>query len=250
MHRPLVFCAALQAPVAAFMAAVAIANTNVAAANDSGFVSLFDGESLDGWDGNPELWRVEAGAIVGETSDASPIAKNEFLIWEGDAADFVLRLKFRISDRGVGNSGVQYRSKRLAGGQGWAVGGYQADIHAPNIHMGILYEEGGRGIVAKRGSQVRLRRVEGRVVKQVTGSVGDPAEIVAGVSPGEWQEMEIVARGNRLEQKLNGKPTVVVIDDDPEQAAASGLIALQVHRGPAMKVEFKDIRLKTLPADE
>lgn len=217
-----------------------------AGATEEGFASLFDGSTLDGWDGNPKLWGVQDGAIVGETSDESPLEANEFLIWDGEAADFVLRLEFRIADRGVGNSGVQYRSKRLRGGGRWAVGGYQADIERTNQYMGILYEEQGRGIIAMRGEEVRLTPAHGGFHREVVGSVGDPKEIVDRVRAGEWQQLEVIAQGNRLEHKLNGRTTALVVDNDHSNAAQSGIIALQLHRGDEMKIEFKNIRLRNL----
>lgn len=235
----------LLTPTAAALLLLPLASFTAA---EEGFEPLFDGETLSGWDGNPGLWRVADGAIVGETTDSDPIEENEFLIWDGQVDDFVLRLKFRVADHGAGNSGVQYRSQRVEGGGRWAVGGYQADIERTNKHMGILYEERGRGIIAKRGEKVRLVITDDGFKKEVIGSVGDPTEIVEGVKPGEWQELEIVAEGNRLEHKINGRTTALVFDEDKSHSSQSGIVALQVHRGPAMKIEFKEIRLKQLGA--
>ncbi|MCO6047665.1 DUF1080 domain-containing protein [Aeoliella sp. ICT_H6.2] len=211
---------------------------------EEGFVSLFDGESLKGWDGNPELWSVVDGVIRGKTSDDNPLARNEFLIWDGEVSDFVLKLEFRIADRGVGNSGVQYRSKRYKDEGPWVAGGYQADIERTNKYMGILYEERGRGILALRGQEVALNRNGEQFEKEVVGSTGDASELVQDVKAGEWQTMEIVARGNHLEHKLNGRTLVRVTDNDDEKMAKKGLIALQLHVGPEMQIEFRNIRLK------
>ena len=158
---------------AIFIASVSAAAASTSATDltdEAGFESLFDGKTLGGWDGNPDLWSVADGAILGATSDESPIAANEFLIWDGDATNFVLRLQFRIADRGVGNSGIQYRSKRKTNAQGWGVQGYQADIERTNKHMGILYEEGGRGILARRGEQVVVEEAPAGFKKRVVGS--------------------------------------------------------------------------------
>jgi hypothetical protein len=213
--------------------------------NEQDFQSIFDGQSLDGWDGNPALWRVKEGVIVGQTTDESPIPSNEFLIWEGEVDDFVLRLEFRIDAAGQSNSGVQYRSTRRPEIGPWAAGGYQADIDGTNRYMGIFYEEKGRGILGLRGEDVILEPGEGKsATKKVVGKVGDAAEIVAGVRPGEWQEYEIRAIGNRFEHILNGQTTVRVVDNDHANAAKSGILALQLHAGKAMKVEFRNIRLK------
>jgi len=218
----------------------------VDAADESDFESLFDGESLKGWDGNPALWSVADGAILGRTTDESPIEANEFIIWEGEVADFVLRFQFRIADHGVGNSGVQYRSQRKPASHRWAVEGYQADIERTNQHMGILYDEGGRGILAARGQKVVIAETPDGFKKEVVGSVGDPDELVSNVKAGEWQEYEIVADGNVLIQRINGHETIHVTDQDSKNAEASGVLAFQLHRGPAMQVEFRNIRIKHL----
>lgn len=222
--------------------------TNADEKNGDGFEVLFDGETLNGWDGNPMLWSVVDGVIHGETSDDTPIQTNEFLIWDGNAADFHLVLEFRVADRGIGNSGVQYRSKRLEDVGRWVAGGYQADIERTNKYMGIAYEERGRGILAMRGEDVELSESPKSFEKKVVGSLGDPKELVEGVKPGEWQTLEIIARGNRLEHKINGRMTAVVTDNDVPNAAKEGIIALQLHQGPAMQIDFRNIRLKKFPA--
>ncbi|WP_425396031.1 3-keto-disaccharide hydrolase [Aeoliella sp.] len=217
---------------------------------EEGFVSLFDGESLEGWDGNPELWSVVDGVILGKTSDVAPLKRNEFLIWDGEVSDFVLKIEFRIADRGVGNSGVQYRSKRHKDEGRWVMGGYQADIERTNKYMGILYEERGRGILALRGQEVALNRDGDKLEKEVVGSTGDPADLVEDVKAGEWQTMEIVARGNHLEHKLNGRTLVRITDNDDEKMAKKGQLALQLHVGPEMQIEFRNIRLKDESPDK
>ena len=214
--------------------------------SEEGFESLFDGKSLEGWDGNPKLWSVVDGAIVGTTTEDAPIKANEFLICEGQVADFILRFEFRIADRGVGNSGVQYRSKRDPDSHRWAVKGYQADIERTNKHMGILYEEGGRGILAARGQEVVIQPASSGFKKEIVGSVGDRDEIVRGVKAGEWQAYEIVADANVLVHKLNDRETIRVTDQDTKNAAKSGVLALQLHKGPAMQVEFRKLRIKHL----
>ncbi len=194
---------------------VCFANPPCWAANDEdGFEPLYDGETLTGWDGDPQLWQVVDGFIRGATSDDNPIEANQFLIWKGDVDDFVLRLQFRIADRGAGNSGIQYRARRFPKAGEWVVGGYQADIERTNKYMGILYEERGRGILALRGEDVVLRESPDGYRKEVVGSVGDPKDIVQDVHAGEWQDFEIIARGNQLIHKLNGRTTAQVVDED------------------------------------
>jgi hypothetical protein len=216
---------------------------------EAGFVSLFDGQTLEGWSGDPRLWRVADGAIVATSTDESPLEQNAFLIWEGEVADFVLRLQFRVADRGVGNSGIQYRSRRFPEAGEWIVGGYQADIDRTNKYMGIVYEERGRGILAEVGEKITIEPgTNGKDFhKEVVGSLGEPAEILKSVTAGQWCDYEVEAIGNHLIHRINGHATAEAIDSDAEHAARSGLLALQLHAGPAMKIEFRRIRIKHLP---
>ena len=143
-----------------------------------------------------------------------------------------------------GNSGVQFRSKQLkdAGDNKWVVGGYQADI-ADNPYLGILYEEKGpRQIAAEVGQKVTLLPDKQKKIEKI----GDPKEIKAGVNHKDWNEYVITAKGNHITQKLNGKTTVEVIDEDEKNRAMEGILALQIHVGPPMRVQFKDITLKVL----
>ncbi len=213
---------------------------------------LFNGKDLSGWEGNMKLWSVEDGAITGRTADSGEgkIAHNTFLIWKGGTVgDFELTLKYRIEK---GNSGIQYRSKQLAAGEaGPVVSGYQADFEAGRTYSGILYEEKGRGILALRGQKTEVVAVEKTDPKaqdykvNVTGSVGDTNEIQAAIKDEQWNDYKIVAKGNHLQHFINGKQTVDVTDKDSAHAAKEGILALQIHAGPAMVVQFKDLVLKT-----
>lgn len=204
-----------------------------------GFKSIFNGKDLSGWEGKPEFWSVQDGAITGRTTRENPTDGNTFLIWrDGTVDDFELRLKFRIVG---GNSGIQYRSKALGD---FVVGGYQADFEAGKTYSGILYEERGRGILALRGQKVVIND-EGK--PKVVGSVGDSEEIQAAIKPEQWNDYTIIARGNHLIHKINGLTTVDVTDNDKDKRAMSGILALQLHAGPPMTVQFKDIQLKRLP---
>jgi hypothetical protein len=214
---------------------------------EEGFQSLFNGKDLTGWDGNPKLWSVKDGAITGQTTAENPAKGNTFLIWtNGTTADFELRCSFRMvpgDSKGFANSGIQYRSKVLDPAN-WVVGGYQADMEAGPTYTGILYEERmPRGIMANRGEKV-LWDNDGK--KHVLGSVGDAAEIQASIKQGGWNDYVIIAKGNHLQQFVNGRQTVDVTDDCVAQRAMSGVMALQLHAGPPMMVQFKDIRIKVL----
>jgi hypothetical protein len=203
-----------------------------------GGTSLFNGKDLDGWNGDPKVWSVQDGVITGQTTADSPIKKNTFLIWKGGTvADFELRLKIRLRN---GNTGIQYRSKDRGD---WVVNGYQADYDDSKTWLGTLYEEGGRGVLAAMGQKVTVGP-DGKA--QVTGSVGDAKDLRAAINPKEWVDYVIIARGNHLVHMLNGKLTVDVTDDQEAKRAMEGILAFQVHAGPPMQVQFKDIYLKTL----
>jgi len=218
---------------------------NAGAATEEGFTSLFNGKDLTGWDGNPDLWSVKDGAIVGQTSEEHSIKNNTFLIWtKGTVGDFELRCSFKIeplNDKGFANSGIQYRSKVLDP-KGWVVGGYQADMEAGKTYTGILYEERmTRGIMAARGEKVVWDK---NCEKKVTGSLGSSDEIQAAIKQGDWNDYVVSARGNHLQHFINGKQTVDVTDDCESKRAMNGVLALQLHAGPPMKVQFRDIRLR------
>lgn len=218
----------------------------------AGEIKPFNGTSLDGWEGNPELWSVKDGAITGITppDPADPkkgiIKHNTFLVWRGGTVgDFELTLKYRMP---IGNSGIQYRSKELPKGDfGPIISGYQADFESGPKYSGILYEEKGRGILALRGQKVTIKPgPEGKKPAiEVTGSVGDPDAIQAAIKNDDWNEYRIVAKGNHVQHFINGKQTIDATDEDAAHAAKEGLLAFQIHTGPPMTVQFKDIVIKT-----
>ena len=220
----------------------------------AGEKQLFNGKDLSGWEGNTKLWSVDDGAITGKTSDSgeTKIGHNTFLIWKGGTVgDFELTFKYRIEK---GNSGVQYRSKELpAGDFGPIVSGYQADFEAGKTYSGILYEERGRGILAQRGQKTSIDAVEKNPADpksqdfkvNVTGTVGDSNEIQAAIKNEQWNDYKIVAKGNHVQHFINGKQTIDVTDNDAAHAPKEGILALQIHAGPAMVVQFKDLVLKT-----
>lgn len=222
---------------------------NVSAA-EPGFTSLFNGTDLTGWTGNPKLWSVQDGAITGKTGDTpdTKLTHNTFLVYTADSVDdFELRFKFKIVK---GNSGVQYRSKVLSQGEfGPIVGGYQGDFEAGTTYSGILYEERGRGILAQRGQVTKVVADPADASKhkvEVVGSVGDTKDIQAVIKPEEWNDYTIIANGNQLTHIINGRVTVSVIDEDTAHSSKSGVLALQIHAGPVMTVQFKDIRIRPI----
>jgi hypothetical protein len=221
-----------------------IASVTVAA--DDGFKAIFDGKTLNGWDGDPAYWRVEDGAITGQTTPDKPLKVNTFLIWrQGDVDDFELKLEYRMLG---GNSGIQYRSWEDPGKWGkWVAAGEQADIDATNKYTGILYSERSRGILAQRGQKV----VIGDDHKpKVVGSIGTADDLARKIKDKEWNSYRIVAHGNHMMHEINGQTMVEVTDEDHQAARRSGILALQLHVGDPMKVQFRNIRLKRLPMQD
>ena len=205
--------------------------------------SIFDGKTLDGWDGNPVHWSVKDGAIVGENTKENPTKGNTFLIWKGGVLkDFDLTLDYKIDG---GNSGIQYRSFVKPGKHdGWRIGGYQADLEAGDKYSGICYGEAFRGILSMRGEKTTLTlNDKGKLQKKIE-KFGDTNEIGKAVKKGEWNKYRIVAKGFHFTQYINGVKTTELIDNDEKTRRADGLLAFQVHAGPPMKVYFKNIVLK------
>jgi hypothetical protein len=206
----------------------------------TGFTDIFDGQTLKGWDGDPNFWRVADGAIVGESTAEKPLKTNTFLIWRiAQPKDFELKLEYRINST---NSGVQYRSAELTDVGKWVLKGYQADIDFQNTYTGQLYEERGRGFLALRGQMTHLQPGK----KQLIANVHNGEELKGLIKSNDWNQLHIIARGNRLTHILNGHLMAEVIDDDAEKRALGGLLGFQMHVGPPMKVEFRNIRLKNL----
>ncbi len=212
--------------------------------NADGTRQLFNGENLNGWNGLPSFWSVKDGAIVGQTTAENPTKGNTFLVWQGgEPSDFELTFKYKIEG---GNSGVQYRSK-VVDRPKFVVSGYQADFEAGKTYSGILYEEKGRGILAQRGQKVVVKPSDDpkKPKIEVVGQLASSEELQAVIKPNDWNEYVIKAKGNHLQHFINGKQFVDVVDET-EQGAKKGVIAFQVHAGPPMKVQFKDVTLKEL----
>ena len=186
-----------------------------------GYILLFNGRNLDGWDGDPALWSVENSVIVG-SSDGHPFNVNTFLIYKKPFADFILKADVKLRNH---NSGIQFRSIQLPG-PGWIVSGYQADFSEAGDRSawGNFYEERGRS------RSVMKTPDEGWQIGQKVYRKGD------------WNTYEILADGPHIRLKLNGTRTVDTTDDK----AASGIIAIQLHAGEPMRVEVRSVKLKPL----
>jgi len=213
--------------------------------------NLFDGKTLKGWEGQPGFWSVKDGCITGQTTAEQPVKENTFLIWkDGQVSDFQLTFHYRIVDKdgaanGFGNSGVQYRSK-VVKPEYSVVAGYQADMEVGKSYSGILYEEKGRGILAQRGQKVVITKGDSpdKPKIEVTGELEKSDDIQAAIKPGDWNEYKIVAIGGHLQHFINGHQTIDVTDKTSE-GAKTGVLALQLHAGEPMMVQFKDLVLKT-----
>ena len=207
----------------------------------TGFESIFDG-TLKNWDGDPSFWKVENGVLVGEATKENPVKQNTFVIWRGgEPSDFELKLEYRINST---NSGVQYRSVLLPDVGKWVLKGYQSDIDFQNTFTGLLYEERGRGFLAPRG--VMATRKDEDPKGKILGNIHSSDELRGFLKINDWNTMHVIARGNLLIHIYNGKVMSVFLDDDAKNRMMKGLLGFQIHVGPPMKVEFRNIFIKNL----
>lgn len=220
------------------------------------FRSIFDGKTLEGWEGDPTYWTVKDGAIVGTITPETLLKANTFLIWEGEVADFELKAEFRISESG--NSGINYRSDRVEEVP-FALRGYQADIDGKVNYTGQNYEERKRATLAYRGQKTRITSqpdgmtnlrdfVERNAWKglNVESELGDRAELGAKIKKEDWNEIHLIVKGNVMQHYVNGILMSEVHDEDAKNRMMSGLLGVQVHVGPPMKVEYRKLMLKKL----
>lgn len=209
--------------------------------DSAGFESIFDGKTMAGWEGDPAYWRVENGCLVGEITPDKLLKRNSFIIWRGGAtADFELKVEYRITPNG--NSGINYRSVEVEGTP-FALRGYQADIDGANEYTGQNYEERGRTFLALRGD---VGRADADGKARIIGTVGDKAVLAGFIRSNDWNEVHLIVRGNTMIHMVNGHVTSVVVDDDPALRKTAGLLGVQVHVGPPMKVEYRNFRIKKL----
>jgi hypothetical protein len=227
-------------------------------ADDEGFVPIFNGKDLTGWDGDPTFWSAKDGAIRGESTPEKPCKRNTFCIWRGGdivkdgiLKDFEMKISFRLQN---GNSGIQYRSQDCGN---WVVRGYQAEVENTKGKVGFLYHEGGRASLVNVGEKVVIQE-DGK--KEVVEKLGDKMELTKEYKEKDWNHYRIVCRGNHIQQILNGVQTIDLVDKDvnpidvvkgrdEKKGALSGIFALQIHAGGPMVVEFKDIKLKVTAAE-
>ncbi|MUH36454.1 DUF1080 domain-containing protein [Zobellia amurskyensis] len=224
-----------------------------------GFVSIFDGKTLTDWKGDSTYWRVENGNLVGEVTPETLLKSNTFIIWQGGQPDdFELKLEFKIAESG--NSGINYRSDLIDTIPN-AMKGYQADIDGKRRYTGQNYEEKKRATLAYRGEKVIINsqdnpEVEGSLranvksncwqSREVVGSLGESDSLKSKIKSEDWNEVHLVIKGNRLQHYVNGVLMSDVNDEDTVNRKLKGHLGVQVHVGPPMKVEYRNIRLKNL----
>ncbi|CAN5359838.1 DUF1080 domain-containing protein [soil metagenome] len=223
--------------------------------DDNDFVPIFDGKTLTDWEGDPTYWRVENGNLVGEITPATLLDRNSFIIWRGGVtSDFELKVEFRVSDKG--NSGINYRSEEVKDVP-FALRGYQADIDGEKRYTGMNYEERGRTVLAWPGQKVLLEPVDKDSVQALIhnnqwtasilkGTLGDLDSLKANIKNEDWNKAHLIVKGNHLKHYVNGQLMSDVTDNDTINRKQTGLLGVQVHVGPPMKIEYRNFRLKHL----
>lgn len=210
---------------------------------EAGFTPILTESTVEDWEGDPEYWRFEHGVLTGEITPDKILAENTFYIWNGGTVEnFELKAEYRIS--AGGNSGINYRSKKVEG-KSYVLRGYQADIDGANRYSGQVYEENGRSILAGRGQVTQVE--ENNKVEEIA-TVGEADVLSSVIVEGEWNEYHLIARGNTLVHMINGRLMSIVIDDGSSRQM-KGVLGLQLHRGPPMKIEFRNVRLKQIAID-
>lgn len=211
--------------------------------HEAGFASIFDGKSLDGWKATDmSFWSVEDGAITAKITPDHPTERNHYLVYQGGKlGDFELKLRFRMSSEKSVNGGFQFRSEIFDGKITDDCRGYQVDNNTETPWLVRLYDEHGRETLAWRGEKSVFDAKGQKVTTPIPDAQGD-----AKFKLSEWHEYDLTCKGPNLTLKVNGRLVAEVVDNDPKQQDFAGILALQLHSGPPMTVQFKDIRLKKL----
>ena len=228
-----------------------------------GFYPIFDGQNLDGWEGDPKYWRIENGVLVGEVTPETILKNNSFIIYKKEQPEnFEIKLEYRISD--FGNSGINYRSEILANNP-YALRGYQADIDGQNKYTGQNYEEKKRTTLAYRGEQVVINQMPESLdpnnlrsnvskncwqTRDVVASLKSKKSLESQIKNNDWNQVHIIVNGNRLQHYINGQLLSDVTDLDTINRTLNGYIGVQVHVGPPMKIEYRNMKLKHLKNDQ
>lgn len=238
--------------ISAFVALASCSSAKVSNSND-GFESIFDGTSLNGWEGDPVYWRVENGALVGEVTPSTLLQRNSFIVWKnGVTRDFEFKAEYRVTSDG--NSGINYRSEPVEGVP-YALVGYQCDIDGQNNYTGMNYEERRRTTIAKPGQKVMLKTPDSPTLSEhiknnswlpakERGLTGNLEELKSQIKSNEWNVVHIIVKGNKMQHYVNGNLMSEVIDKDQINSRKEGLLGVQVHIGPPMKIEYRNMMIK------
>lgn len=226
---------------------------------EKGFVSIFDGKTLKNWDGDPTYWRVEDGTLTGEITPSTLLKTNSFIIWRGgEPADFEFKGEFKITQ--AGNSGINYRSDQLTDVP-FALRGYQADIDGQIRYTGQNYEERKRTTLAYRGQKTIIPAYTGEKTPEgvranvkrnawgdltVAGSLGSSDSLKTLIKSEDWNSFHLVIKGNHLQHYINDVLMSDVTDNDTVNGMKKGLLGVQVHVGPPMKVQYRNLRIKQM----
>jgi hypothetical protein len=221
-----------------------------------GFVQIFNGKNLDGWKGDSTYWSVEDGCLVGTVTPATLLKRNTFIIWQGKMPeDFEIEVGYKVS--GHGNSGINYRSEPIEG-MDYALRGYQADLNGTNEYTGSNYEERRRTTLASRGQKVEIPAIPQAdslqahikdnqwLPKIVTGALSTEVELMTHIKIDDWNEYHIIVKGNHMQHYVNGVLMSDVTDDDTVNRRFTGMLGVQVHVGPPMRIAYRNFRLKKL----
>jgi Domain of Unknown Function (DUF1080) len=251
-----------------FIAIIGSATCRAQNRDAEGFIPIFDGKTLNNWKGDSTYWRVEDGCLIGVVTPETLLKRNSFIVWQGQMPEnFEIKVEFKVSDHG--NSGINYRSE-LIEGQPWAMRGYQADLNGTKEYTGSNYEERRRTTLASRGQKVVIPPMPPTPVDRqsvgttpgdslqahikdnrwlptiVTDSLGIPAQLTAVIKDNDWNEYHIVVKGNRMWHYVNGVLMSDVTDNDTANRRLTGLLGVQVHVGPPMRIAYRNFRLKKL----
>ena len=223
------------------------------------FYSIFNGKNLEGWNGDKTYWSVKDGILIGEVTPETILKRNSFVIYEKEQPEnFELKLEYRISTSG--NSGVNYRSEKIKN-KPFSLRGYQSDIDGKNKYTGQNYEEKKRTTLAYIGEKVIIKEMPDSIplsnirknvkrncwqTRDIVASLGDKKELKATVKNNDWNTMHIITNGNHMQHFVNGVLMSDAIDLDTQNRSEKGFIGVQVHVGPPMKIEYKNIRLRYL----
>ncbi len=227
--------------------------------NTNEFQSIFNGKNLEGWKGDAKYWSVKEGVLTGEVTPETILKRNSFIIYEKEQfQNFELQLEYKISISG--NSGVNYRSEKIPN-KPFALRGYQSDIDGKNKYTGQNYEEKKRTTLAYIGEKVIIEPMPGSIpsnnirknvkrncwqTRNVVASLGDKKELKASIKNNDWNTIHIIVKGNHMQHFVNGVLMSDVTDLDIQNSSKTGFIGVQVHTGPPMKVEYKNIKLKMI----